>query len=128
METDFWLERWQRGETGFHQADVNIDLQTHWTAVRAAREGSVFVPLCGRSRDMVWLRSLGHSVVGVELSELAVQAFFADLGLAPDRSEHHGVEIWQAAGYSLYCGDLFALTAADVSSCAAVDDRAALIA
>ena len=77
---------------------------------------------------MVWLRSLGHSVVGVELSELAVQAFFADLGLAPDRSKRHDVEVWQAAGYSLYCGDLFALTANDVSTCAAIYDRAALIA
>jgi thiopurine S-methyltransferase len=128
METDFWLERWQRGETGFHQAEVNVDLRTHWAAVRAPLADSVFVPQCGRSHDMVWLRSLGHRVIGVELSDLAVQGFFADLGLVPNRRESHGLEVCQAEGYALYRGDLFALRAEDVSGCGAVYDRAALIA
>ena len=76
MEKDFWLERWERKETGFHQNEVNPYLRQHWQELHLARDSVVFVPLCGKSRDMLWLRKQGHRVLGVELSAIAVQAFF----------------------------------------------------
>lgn len=128
MEADFWLERWQRGETGFHQSEVNVDLQSHWPGLQIARDRSVFVPLCGRTRDMCWLRALGHPVIGIELSELAVQSFFTELGLAPEQIRLGPLQRWQAAGFTLYCGDFFALGPELLATCTAVYDRAALIA
>ena len=39
---------------------------------------SVFVPLCGKSLDMVWLSDQGLSVVGCDISELAAQQFYTE--------------------------------------------------
>ena len=33
---------------------------------------SILVPMCGRSLDLLWLCSRGHSVTGVEISSIAV--------------------------------------------------------
>ena len=66
---------------GFHQAEVTPLLQAHWDAVGAPEGCTVFVPLAGKSIDMVWLASRGHRVLGVELSPLAVEQFFAEHGL-----------------------------------------------
>ena len=41
----------------------------------------MFVPLCGKTLDMIWLAEQGASVVGCELSDLAVQQFFTENSL-----------------------------------------------
>ena len=69
MRSEFWLERWRNGQTGWHQPQVNRWLAKHWPALGLASECPVFVPLCGKSLDMAWLRALGHRVIGVELAE-----------------------------------------------------------
>lgn len=48
-----------------------------------APDATVFVPLCGKSLDIGYLASLGYRVVGVELSELAVEQLFRSLGITP---------------------------------------------
>jgi len=81
MDTDYWCERWVRSETGFDQNQMNPDLQRFWPTLNLAPSGRVFVPLCGKSRDTLWLREQDHEVVGVEICPLAVEAFFAESGL-----------------------------------------------
>ncbi|HHQ40879.1 MAG TPA: thiopurine S-methyltransferase, partial [Chromatiales bacterium] len=83
MEPEFWLARWEAGQTGFHRGEVNPLLLAHWDALGVPEGGTVFVPLCGKSRDMAWLAGRGHPVVGVELSPIAVRGFFAEHGLEP---------------------------------------------
>lgn len=58
----------------------------------------MFVPLCGKSRDMGWLRAQGFTVVGAELSRLAVEQFFGELGLAPEISSAGRLERFEAEG------------------------------
>jgi thiopurine S-methyltransferase len=128
MEPNFWHERWQLGEIGFHQASVNTDLMQHWPALQIPADARVFVPLCGKSLDMVWLRQRGHDVVGIELSEQAIGEFFDAQHLKPQRTERGTLKRWEAGGYRLYSGDFFALTPQDVAGCSATFDRAALIA
>ena len=53
MDPDFWHERWQKKETGFHQPAVNDLLQLYWPRLGLEAGSEVFVPLCGRSLDMV---------------------------------------------------------------------------
>lgn len=128
MDADFWLDRWQKGQTGFHQQEVNAALQRHWPALRAPAGAGVFVPLCGKSRDMLWLRAQGHPVVGVELSPIAVRDFFAENGLTPTIARRGRFDRWSAEGVTLLRGDLFDLTREDLAGVGAVYDRASLIA
>lgn len=133
MDADFWHQRWQDNEIGFHQDQPTPLLQKHWPAIGAPPGCRVFVPLAGKSRDMVWLAAQGHRVLGVELSQLAVEQFFAEQGLQPRVDEtrygrHYRAGGTQAGDIELICGDAFALDTAALADCAAVFDRAALIA
>lgn len=128
MEAGFWHQRWEEGRIGFHQEDVTPLLLEYWPALALPAGSRVFVPLAGKSRDMAWLAAQGHRVLGVELSQLAVDQFFAEHGLTPSCHEsslglHH-----VAGGIELIRGDAFALDARALSDCAGVFDRAALIA
>jgi len=128
MEPEFWLARWEAGQTGFHRDEVNPLLLAHWDALGVPEGGAVFVPLCGKSRDMAWLAARGHPVVGVELSPLAVRDFFAEHGLEPAVRQGRAHERHAAGGVTLLLGDYFALAPEDVGPVAAVYDRAALVA
>jgi thiopurine S-methyltransferase len=128
MKKDFWLERWARKEIGFHQDETNPYLRQYWHELHLARDSEVFVPLCGKSRDMLWLREQGHAVLGVELSALAVQAFFNENGYTPHRVTSKKFELCKADGIRILCGDFFDLRKDDLAKTSAVYDRASLVA
>lgn len=128
MDNNFWLERWQRHEIGFHQPKVQPALAKYWPRVEAAPGGTVLVPLSGKSIDMTWLAGAGHRVVGVELSQLAVDEFFAELGVVPERKQLGDYVVSAADGIELWCGDFFALPLRDLPRIDALYDRAALVA
>ncbi|MBA1148980.1 thiopurine S-methyltransferase [Ectothiorhodospiraceae bacterium WFHF3C12] len=128
MERDFWLERWENEEIGFHQAEINPALQRFWPGLKVPAGGRVFVPLCGKSHDMGWLRERGHPIVGVELSTRACEQFFRERDLTPERISHEPFVIYRAAGYELWGGDFFHMPAEALTDVVAVYDRASLIA
>jgi thiopurine S-methyltransferase len=128
MDADFWQQRWRDGQIGFHQERVTPLLEQHWDALDLPENSKVFVPLAGKSLDMTWLAARGHRVLGVELSELAVQQFFAEHNLTPIICASKFGQHYTSGPIELILGDAFALDAAILSDCAAVHDRAALIA
>jgi thiopurine S-methyltransferase len=128
MKKDFWLERWEREEIGFHQNEVNPYLREYWQELHLARDSVVFAPLCGKSRDMLWLREQEHQVLGVELSNIAVQAFFKESGYSPQHVTRGKFEHFEANGIRILCGDFFDLSKDDLAKVSAVHDRASLIA
>lgn len=128
MTTQLWLDRWSRNEIGFHQRSINEYLQRYWPQLDVAAGAAVFVPLCGKSLDMHWLRERGHRVIGVELARQAVADFFNEWGETPRITQTGPFERWQARDIELLCGDFFDLTADDLGDVRAVFDRAALIA
>lgn len=128
MDHEFWLQRWREGRIGFHQLDVSPMLKKHWPALGVAQESRVFVPLAGKSNDMVWLAAQGYRVLGVELSALAVEQFMAEHDLVPTvHSSPQGTH-YLAGPIELICGDVFELDPALLAECAAIYDRAALVA
>ncbi|MGB0848068.1 MAG: thiopurine S-methyltransferase, partial [Thiolinea sp.] len=94
MKAEFWHERWEKNQIGFHQNQVNTHLQDFWGRLDVPAGGTVFVPLCGKSSDMLWLRSQGYQVIGVELNRIAVQDFFAENDLQPVISQYGQLERW----------------------------------
>ena len=128
MDPDFWNQRWQEGQIGFHQDAPTPLLLRHWPSLDLLVGSRVFVPLAGKSRDMAWLAAQGHRVLGVELSALAVEAFFAEHRLQPQRHDSRYGTHYTAGGVELICGDAFALDESALADCSAVFDRAALIA
>lgn len=127
MDAEFWLERWQKNEIGFHSATLQPALLEHWKALDLPKGARVLVPLCGKSLDMVWLANQGCKVVGAELSEVAIEAFYADNKLTPQVKTMDGFTVRNAKSFELWCGDFFALKRADIN-CTAAYDRAALVA
>jgi thiopurine S-methyltransferase len=128
MEAEFWNDRWQRADIGFHQDEVHGLLQKHWSSLGLAPGAEVFVPLCGKSLDMVWLAERGHRVVGAELSEVAVDSFFAERDLVPEVESLGGFAVKSAGPYQIWQGDFFNLPKRAAKGAAAVYDRASLVA
>jgi thiopurine S-methyltransferase len=128
-DNELWQQCWRDRETdGFHQKLVNPLLVRFWPSIGLAPGSRVFVPLCGKSLDMVWLLAQGYEVIGVELSPLAVRAFFKENRLQPERTRLGNLMRWRQGKLSIYCGDYFSLTQEHLGQIDAVYDRAALTA
>jgi thiopurine S-methyltransferase len=128
MEAGFWHERWQQGQIGFHQPDYHPALPRYWPGMGIDPGVRVFVPLCGRSLDMVWLAQHGHPVLGVELSPIAARGFFEHEAMPPQVSQKGRFSAYVAAGYEILQGDFFDLDRGAVGAIEAWYDRAALVA
>lgn len=126
MDATFWKHRWAEGSIAFHEGRPNTYLARH--ASRLAGATRVLVPLCGKSEDLAHLASLGHQVVGIELVEDAVQAFFAEHGATPQSRVRGEVTEYTAGTITIFAGDVFAVTAELLGPVDALYDRAALIA
>ena len=87
----------------------------------------MFVPLCGKSLDLLWLLEQGHCVTGVELSAVALESFCMEQGIPARRRTLDNFDLYEVARLGLYRGDYFALTPELLGALAAVYDRAALI-
>ncbi len=128
MKSEFWHHKWKAGETGFHQLEINPLLLRHAEKCGLAAGDRVFVPLCGKSRDMLWLAERGYPVTGVELSPLATEAFFSENGLSMETRVEGDFVCFRGRDITIYQGDFFALTEKQLRDVRAVYDRAALIA
>ena len=128
MDPDFWHARWEANQIGFHQDETNTYLERYWPTLGLAPGSRVLVPLCGKSLDLLWLREQGHAVIGIELSRIAVKAFFEENGVSPAVDTGARCTRWSCAGIELLCGDFFNLEAGDIGQVDALYDRAALIA
>ncbi len=78
MDKSFWLKNWEENQIGFHQSEFNALLVSHIDKFKLNKGSTIFVPLCGKSMDLIYLANLDCRVVGLELSEKAVNAFFTE--------------------------------------------------
>lgn len=128
MDRNFWLQKWQNNEIGFHESAANPLLVAHFNQLALAQGSRVFVPLCGKTLDIAWILSNGYRVVGVELSQLAVEQLFAELGIEPQIAEVGNLVRYSEKGIDIFLGDIFDLSAELLGSVDAIYDRAALVA
>jgi thiopurine S-methyltransferase len=128
MDHEFWHQRWQNSQIGFHRQEVHPLLKRHISRLGLRPGDSVFVPLCGKSLDLVWLREQGLSVIGVEISPMAARALFEENNIRFVAQQERNFLVLETEGLRLYCGDLFSLAEKQLAGCRAAYDRAALIA
>ncbi len=110
INTDFWLRNWQEGKIAFHRDTVSPHLVTYFETIKPQSGETIFVPLCGKSNDMLWLMKQGFHVVGVELSPLACDAFFKENALPFKRKIEGEFIHYQGEHIDIFCGDFFNFT------------------
>jgi len=129
MQSSFWKERWEKNQIGgFHQRDTNPYLQRFYPELEVAPGARVLVPLCGKSRDMLWLNGQGHPVVGVELSQVAADSFFQENDLPVQTHDEPPLVRYRSGTIEILQGDFFDLTPNALGPVAFIYDRASLIA
>jgi len=128
MDPDFWHARWESQQLGFHEGEVNAMLAAHFGVLGLDQGARVFVPLCGKTRDIAWLLSRGMRVVGVELSDIAVRQLFEGLEVEPNVTGQGPLRHYAADGVDVFAGDIFDLTPEMAGDIDATFDRAALVA
>ncbi|MEZ5878939.1 MAG: thiopurine S-methyltransferase [Tepidamorphaceae bacterium] len=128
MDPSFWHERWTARRIGFHEEKPNDLLMKHFARLDLSAGSRVFVPLCGKSRDLGWLLEQGFRVVGIELSPIAVEELFTELGVKPVIEEHGPLKLYSYEDLFVFVGDVFELMMDRLGPVDAVYDRAALVA
>ncbi|KZN69203.1 thiopurine S-methyltransferase [Pseudoalteromonas luteoviolacea] len=128
MKASFWFEKWQTREIAFHEGKVNKLLEKHIDALNLEVGSHVFVPLCGKTKDIAWLLHKGYKVTGAELSPEAVIELFEELQTEPLVESLDGYDVYKSTNLTVYVGDYFNLTDAHIHNIDAVYDRAAFIA
>lgn len=128
MDANFWHEKWENNIIGFHENQPNPLLLQHINALNLEKDSRIFLPLCGKTLDIHWLLAQGFRVVGAELSPIAVEQLFAELGLQPNITQLDGLVHYQADNIDIYAGDIFQLDKTQLGDVNAIYDRAALVA
>lgn len=128
MDASFWHRRWEKNEVAFHESKANPLLVKHFNELSVAKGRRIFLPLCGKTLDISWLLSKGYRVAGAELSQIAIEQLFMELGVQPEISAVGEVEQWSANDLDIFVGDIFALSKKVLGPVDAIYDRAALVA
>ena len=128
MDANFWHLKWKNNQIGFHASRPNPKLVAHYSALDLKPTNKIFLPLCGKSLDIGWFLSQGYRVSGIELSELAIEQLFAELGVVPSISQEGSLKHFAADNLDIFVGDVFNLDKKLLGNVDAIYDRAALVA
>ncbi|MDP2230656.1 thiopurine S-methyltransferase [Methylotenera sp.] len=138
MDAGFWHQKWEGNDIAFHENEANPLLIKHFRSLSLAKGSRIFVPLCGKTRDIAWLLTHGYRIAGAELSKIAIVQLFTELGIEPKISsvgelehgelEHGQLEHYSATNIDIFVGDIFNLSGNMLGQIDAIYDRAALVA
>jgi thiopurine S-methyltransferase len=128
MQADFWHQKWQKNEIGFHLPDANLLLVKYFSKLQLKKGARVFLPLCGKTLDIAWLLAQGYRVAGAELSVIAIEDLFKSLNITPNIKTLSEIKHYSAANIDIFVGDIFKVSPAMLGAVDAVYDRAALVA
>lgn len=109
----------QNGYSGLHK---------YWDSLSLPSSPDVLVPLAGKSLDMQWIAEQGGFVTGIEISEIAIQQFFDNLGKKPAIRSYSEFRIYTSEQITIWCGDFNKLPVAKMPAFDLIYDKAALVA
>jgi len=130
MDPNFWRERWQTRQIGFHQGHPHSSMTKFGVRLLQRKQPRVLVPLCGKSQDLLWLAHGGALVTGAELVADAVEEFFEEVGAEPLHQMHGTLPVLsdEELGVRVFVGDFFEVTPEATGSVTGIYDRGALVA
>lgn len=128
MDATYWHDVWEKRDIGFDQTEPNPLLKTYISRLPVEKNSRIFIPLCGKSVDAIWLYHQGYQVVGAELSPIAVKEFFEALNISPKIEEYADCTRYFSKNIEIFCGDIFKLSRSIIGKIDAVYDRAAIVA
>ncbi|AOP34698.1 thiopurine S-methyltransferase [Leptospira tipperaryensis] len=128
MDANFWHQRWSKNEIAFHEGKANPYLIGYFKDLSLAKGSRVFVPLCGKTLDIPWLLSNGYRVAGAELSQIAIEQLFSELGVKPKIERVGELDRYSADNIDIFVGDIFHLSNEILGTVDGIYDRAALVA
>ncbi len=123
-----WINRWENNRIGWHADQINKQLIEYLKNLDLSPGETIFVPLCGKTKDMLFLLEKQINVIGVEMSSIAVEQFFLENNLSYSISKMDGFILYEGKGIRIYCGNYFDLEFNHLQEVRAVYDRASLIA
>lgn len=127
MDAEFWIKAWNEGRTNFHQQDYHEKLLEFFPLINPLAGQKVLVPLCGKTKDLIWLYHLKLKVQGIELYDQAVKSFFYENELSPVYEERdQDFTHFSHKDIVISCGDFFKFKQLDTFDF--IYDRAALVA
>jgi len=123
-----WISRWENNRIGWHADQINRQLIEYLDQLNLSPGDTIFVPLCGKTKDMLFLLENQINVIGVEMSIIAAEQFFSENNLSYSISNLDGFILFEGDGIKIYCGNYFDLEVNHLQEVKAVYDRASLIA
>lgn len=109
-----WVQRWAVGNTAFHQPKYDPFLEKREDEMFGGKAKSLFLPLCGKTPDMMWMYEHGHTVCGVEIAEQAIKELFEENKIEVDIQDIPDVgKLYKSKDgrLSVYVADLFDMSA-----------------
>ncbi|ERE77442.1 thiopurine S-methyltransferase-like protein [Cricetulus griseus] len=134
LSLEEWESKWVTRNIGFHQEQGHQLLKKHLDTFLKGQSGlRVLFPLCGKAVEMKWFAERGHTVVGVEISEIGIREFFAEQNLPYTEepfNEIPGAKVFKSSSgnISLYCCSIFDLPRANIGKFDRIWDRGSLVA
>jgi thiopurine S-methyltransferase len=128
MEISYWQSRWQNNNIGWHSGRVYPPLPATWPLLSLTFNPKVLVPLCGKSLDMSWLAKQGCYVIGVEVSQKALQEFMNHHPEEFQRESNYGFPIYKSKKIELWEGDFFKLPYVELPDLDLIYDKASIVA
>lgn len=126
MDAQFWINAWNEGRTGFHLEKYNPKLLEFFPRLNPQVGQKVLVPLCGKTKDMLWLHENKLHVHGVELHQHAVESFFSENKLTPEIKSDETFTHFSYQNMIVSSGDFFKLDEKNIYDY--IYDRASLVA
>lgn len=127
MDAKFWINAWEEGRTNFHRSQYNEKLLQFFPSLRAQKGDHILVPLCGKTKDLVWLHNQNLKVHGIELYSRPVEEFFPENNISPvTKIQDETFTHYTSGNLSISCGDFFKLSGHENYDL--IYDRASLVA
>lgn len=128
MSNKSWKNKWKKNDIGFHQPSTNPLLRRFLPQLKLPANEKILVPLCGKSHDMDLMADDGYHVMGIELSKIAIQAYFDARRVKPSQEKRGRFIVWRERNIEIWCGDIFDLTENELSQIKMLYDCASLTA